>query len=481
MRIPIDREGGAPLYQQVEAYLRQNILSGALAPAARLPAARQLAHDLGLSRITVENAYAGLEAEGLVERRAGSGTYVLAPTDPAPLGGRGAAWPLWQAEALGAAADAPADAPARAHPQPIHFTGFGDPRRFPVEEFYRAVRSVMRRDGVAALQFDDPLGYAPLRATIAQILSGQGVRAHPEGVLITSGSQQAIALVAQVLLRAGDTVLVEAPSYDGALELFRALQLRLVACPADAAGMQVELLEPLLQQHHPRLIYTIPNFQNPSGASLSLPRRRELLALADRYNIPLLEDDFVGELRYEGRALPALKALDPGGRVIYTGTFSKLLMPGLRVGFVAAEGPVFAALARLKRVSDLVTSTLTQRALDEYVTVGRYQAHVRRSCLAYRRRRDTLAQAVARHMPRGTQLVAPQGGLFAWLRLPGDVSSLALQPLAAEEGVAFAPGTRFFVRPADGEPFLRLNFAVLAQPEIDDGVRRLARALRRLN
>jgi GntR family transcriptional regulator/MocR family aminotransferase len=486
MRIPIDRQESAPLYQQIETYLRQSIASGALAPATRLPAARQVAQDLGVSRITVENAYAALEADGLVERRTGSGTYVL-PAAELRLAGASASanWPLWQADAVGAAGLAQADLPAvqeplARHPNPISFTGFGDPRRFPVGEFYKAIKDVMRRDGTDALEFDERHGYGPLRATIAHILASQGVQAQAESVLITSGSQQALALVAQILLKPGDIVLVENPTYDLALDLFRAQRVKLVGCPVDAAGMQVEQLEPLLQQHHPKLIYTIPNFQNPTGACLSLARRRQLIALADRYNIPILEDDFVGDLRYDGRAQPALKALDPGGRVIYVGTFSKMIMPGLRVGFLVAEGPIYELLAQLKRVNDLMTSTLMQRALELYVTVGRYQAHVRRSCQVYRRRRDAIVQAIDRHLPAGAQVIPPQGGLFAWLRLPEGASALRLQPLAAEEGVEYAPGPRFFSHPAEGERFMRLNFATQTPEEIDEGIRRLGRALQRL-
>ena len=330
----------------------------------------------------------------------------------------------------------------------------------------------MRRDGIAALEFDDRHGYGPLRATIAHVLASQGVQAQADSVLITSGSQQALTLVAQILLKPGDVVLVESPTYDLALDLFRAQHLKLIGCPIDAAGMQVEQLEPLLQQHHPKLIYTIPNFQNPTGACLSLPRRRQLIALADRYNIPILEDDFVGDLRYEGRVQPALKALDPGGRVIYVGTFSKLLMPGLRVGFLVADGPIYELLAQLKRVNDLMSSTLTQRALEVYVTVGRYQAHVRRSCQVYRRRRDAIVQAIGRELPAGVQVVSPQGGLFVWLRLPEGMSAIQLLPLAAEEGVEYAPGPRFFPQPADGERYMRLNFATQTPEDIDEGIRR---------
>ncbi|HEU5102135.1 MAG TPA: PLP-dependent aminotransferase family protein, partial [Roseiflexaceae bacterium] len=290
----------------------------------------------------------------------------------------------------------------------------------------------------------------------------------------------ALALVAQILLRPGDGVLVEQPTYDVALDLFRALHLKIIGCPTDAMGMQVEQLEPLLQQHHPALIYSIPNFHNPTGACLSVPRRRQLIALADRYNIPILEDDFVGDLRYDGRAQPALKALDPGGRVMYVGTFSKILMPGIRVGFLAADGPVYDRLAQVKRVNDLMTSTLMQRALEVYVTVGRYQAHVRRSCQVYRKRRDAMVAAIQRYLPPACSVKPPQGGLFIWLRLPEHVSAAALMPLAAEQGVTFAPGDRFFANRADGERFIRLNFATQTPADIEEGIRRLGSVMDRL-
>jgi GntR family transcriptional regulator/MocR family aminotransferase len=244
--------------------------------------------------------------------------------------------------------------------------------------------------------------------------------------------------------------------------------------------MQVEILEKLLQQHHPKLIYTIPNFQNPTGTCLDSQRRRQLVALADRYNVPILEDDFVGDLRYDGRAQPALKALDPGGRVIYVSTFSKMLMPGLRVGFLVTEGPVYSSLVGYKRANDLATSSLIQRALEAYVTVGRYQAHLRRSCRAYRKRRDAMLQAIDRYLPASAHVDPPQGGLFIWAQLPDNLSSEELLPLACEEGVAFAPGSTFFPNRSDGEHAMRLNFATHPPEEIEDGIKRLGKVIKQL-
>ncbi len=480
MRIPLDRD--KPLQRQIERWLDCAIRSGNLPAGTRLPATRALAEELGVSRITVTNAYAALESDGLVEPREGSGTYVA--TSPVSPGGEPrlsgeAPWPLWQ-QAL-ARSTQPASVPRgayRSRGAVIAFTGVGDPNQFPLNDFARTVREVLKQDGTAALgygSFDG--GYGPLRETVAQILASQGIQTHPDRVLITSGSQQALALTCQVLLRPGAAVLVEKPTYNFALDLFRALELRVIGVPLDASGLQVDLVEPLLQQHHPRLIYTIPNFQNPSGACLNVARRRQLLTLADRYNVPILEDDFAGDLRFEGRALPAIKALDGHGQVIYVGTFSKMLMPGLRVGYLVADGPVFEGLLRRKQVLDLTTALLLQRVVERYVTVGRYQRHLRRSRNLYRARRDMVLAALSRHLPEA-EVARPQGGLFVWVRLPAGLTADRLLPIALEQGVEFAPGTRFFADPEEGEPFVRLNFATLTPKVIDQGIRRLASAVR---
>jgi GntR family transcriptional regulator/MocR family aminotransferase len=476
------------LYRQIETFLRQGILAGGLAPDMRLPATRQLSRDLGVNRITVETAYAELEADGLIFSRVGSGTYVLPPCSlpPRPPESPSAPWPLWQ-QAVQARSEIaktmlPEAVPAPALPPNLitFASGTGDSHLFPTEDFRKVMQAVMRRDGTAALEYGDPRGYAPLRGTIAQVLASQGLQARPDNILITAGSQPALGLVAQLLLRPGDVILVESPTYSGALDLFHALRFKVVGIPTDERGMRVEALEGLLARHQPGLIYTIPNFHNPTGTCLSSQRRRQLIAVADRFNVPILEDDFVGDLRYEGRAQPALKALDPGGRVIYVSTFSKMLMPGLRVGFLAAEGPVYDSLASFKRANDLATSNLIQRALEAYVTVGRYQAHLRRSCQIYRKRRDAMLLAIHRHLPAAVRVDPPQGGLFVWLRLPEPLSAEQLLPLAAEEGVTFAAGCRFFPDGIGGAGCMRLNFVVQPAEAIEEGVKRLGKAIRRL-
>ncbi|HSJ55804.1 MAG TPA: PLP-dependent aminotransferase family protein [Anaerolineae bacterium] len=487
MRIALDRGSDEPLYRQIQAFLSDSILSGSMAPGTRLPATRALAADLGVSRMTVESAYAELEADGLVAAQVGSGTFVLPPFPVRPAAGDapGTAWPAWHhgrrwetegAHAAWTATPLDAAVPAAGHTHPIPFAGGGgDARRFPIDEFRRTIQAVMRRDGTAAVEYGDPRGYPPLRATIAQVLASQGLQASAGNVLVTAGSQAALALVSHLLLGPGDVVVVEKPTYGGALQLFRALGVVMAEVPVDAEGMQLDALEPILRARRPRLIYTIPNFQNPTGTCLSSSRRRQLLALADRHGVPVVEDDFVGDLRYDGRAQPALKALDPGGRVIYASTFSKMLMPGLRVGFLVADGPVYDRLVRYKRAVELATSNLMQRALEAYVTVGRYQAHLRRSCQLYRRRRDAICRAIEGWLPGDLEFGVPAGGLFAWVRLPDGIDAAALLPAAQAEGVAFAPGRDFFVDARDGARTMRLNFAACTVEEIDQGVRRLGR------
>jgi GntR family transcriptional regulator/MocR family aminotransferase len=488
MRILLDRQSTAPLYQQIKEHLRQGILSGSLAADTRLPASRQLAHDLGVNRITVENAYSELEADGLVFSRVGSGTYVLPPNPLPPVSKSNAeaSWPFWQQSLQAGNMDtkrAPIEEILKAagHSNPINFaSGISDSRQFPADEFRKTIQTVMRRDGITAMDYGERNGYAPLREGITHILASQGLQTRPENVLITAGSQQAISLVCQTLLKPEDVILVENPTYSIAMELFRTLGFRLVGIPVDNQGMQVEKLEKLLQQHHPKLIYTIPNFHNPTGTCLNNARRRQLILLAERYNIPILEDDFVGDLRYEGRAQPSLKALDPGGQVIYVSTFSKMLMPGLRVGFLVADGPVYDSLFNLKRLSDLATSTLIQRALEAYVTVGRYQAYLRRSCQIFRKRRDAMLEAIDRYLPAGASFDPPQGGLHLWLRLPEGPSSDELLPLACQQGVAFSPGSNFFLEGSGDLGWMRLNFVASSVDEIEQGIKRLGKAIKQM-
>jgi GntR family transcriptional regulator/MocR family aminotransferase len=487
MEIPLDRDSAVPLYEQIQQHIARLVQQGALAADTRLPATRQLAADLGVNRITVSNAYAELEAAGLVTARTGRGTFVSptpqAPPVAEPTRPEAGDLPFWQ-QALAARPLPSGDRQwqalmARADdPGIISFAGgVPDLMTFPVDDFRKAMQTVFKRDGQAAMGYGQVQGYPPLRDAIARFLGEQGIAVTPDEIFIASGSQQALSLVAMALLRPGDTVLVESPTYTNAIQLFKWLEVRLLGVPTDDDGMRVDLIEHLLQHHHPRLIYTIPTFHNPTGATMSGHRRRHLLAQAERYGLPIVEDDYIGDLRYGGPREPSLKALDREGNVIHLSTFSKTLMPGPRVGFVLARGPLLGRLVALKRRTDLGTSALIQRALEVYVGEGRWRAHTRRVSRIYRQRRDAMVVALEQYLPCEALWTAPRGGFFVWVRLPAWVSITDLYLAAIEHQVAFAPGPLFFPG-TPAYPAFRLSFSQQPPERITEGVQRLGRALR---
>jgi GntR family transcriptional regulator/MocR family aminotransferase len=312
---------------------------------------------------------------------------------------------------------------------------------------------------------------------VARVLSSRGIDSGPEDILVTSGSQEAILLCALLALRRGGPVLVESPTYAVAMGLFRALGLEVVGVPVDGGGIRIDALERAIGERRPSLIYSMPNFQNPTGASLEAGRRSALVALAERHALPILEDDYVGDLRLEGRDLPALASIAAPGAVLYTGTFSKMLAPGFRVGYLMARGPVRALLLDLKYRVSLASPNVEQRALRSVVSVGGYENHIRRSRRRYRERRDALMLAVAESLP-GFRADRPAGGLFAWLRLPEGLGSRRLAEACRARGVLVYPGWPCFPDPADPEAdcYLRLNFAAEREERIEEGVRRIAAA-----
>lgn len=489
MRIPLDRENSIPLYQQIESFLRREITSGGLPPDTRLPATRQLAQSLGVNRITVANAYADLEAHGLVYTRLGAGTFVArsfgdVQTDYAKSETI-EHWPSWQ-QMLWHTVRLPAQEErnrlSALAPEPedlISFAGgVGAPELIPADDFRKALADVLRRDNINALGYGDRAGYLPLRATIAHILADQGILTQADHILVTTGSQQALSLTASLLLRPGDRVLVESPTYPSMIDVFYSLGVEIVGIPVDENGMQIDRVEVELSTAKPTLIYTIPTYQNPTGTIMNGARRRQLLTLAAQYDVPILEDEFVGDLHYDGHSQPALKALDQEGRVIYSGTFSKMLMPGLRLGYIVADGPIYDRLVEWKTVTDLGTSDLIQRALEAYITVGRYQSHLHRACRIYRQRRDIMLAALEKYMPLDCHWQPPHGGLFIWLQLPEGLSTNELYPIALEEKVKFLAGSVCY----PGEKsyrHMRLNFTMHPPHQIEEGVRRLAKATRR--
>jgi DNA-binding transcriptional MocR family regulator len=481
----VEARSDAPLYKQVSDGLRREIAAGNLAAGSRLPSTRLLALDLGVSRITVTNAYAELEADGVVEPRGGAGTFVLPPwplaATRAPRPARDGC-PAWQAgllDRINGERDRMLREVLRGPlaPDIVNFAwGAGDPRLVPTAEFRRTLTEVLDEDGAAALGPEHADGYPPLRRALAGYLRQLGVDATPEDLLITSGTQQAIALVAATLVQSGDRVVVEAPTWPGALDAFAARGAEVIGVPVDGDGMRVDLLEPVLAQETPRLIYTIPTFHNPTGAVMSAARRRALVTLAGRYGVPILEDDHVREVRFGDPIPPPLAAFDRHGNVIHASSFTKSFIPALRLGYVVARGPLREWLVALKRSTDLFSSTLTQRALCRYLEQGAVQRHWKRVSRVYRRRHATMLVALDRHFPAGSTWTGVAGGLVVWVGVPPGVSVSALAPEAIAAGASFVAGAAFYPHP-DDQPFLRLNFAAVEEEQIEHGIAVLGRVL----
>ncbi len=373
-------------------------------------------------------------------------------------------------------------------PEVISFAGgLPAPELFPIERFQQACQRVLVEKGACALQYGTTEGYAPLREMIAQNMARYGVVAAADNVLITSGSQQALDLIGKLLVNPGDRLLVEAPTYLGALQAFDVYGAEYVSVPIDDDGLQTERLEEALRSG-PKFMYILPNFQNPGGVTLSEGRRHELVLLADRYGIPIIEDDPYGQLRYEGQHLPSLIVVDREnlrrddgyrlGNVIYLSTFSKTLAPGLRLGWIVAPPEVITKLVQLKQGADLHTSTFVQVVAYEVARDGFLDEHVKKIRQVYRERRDAMLAALQEFFPPEVTWTHPAGGLFLWVTLPADIECQALFEAALQQNVAFVPGDSFYATGDEGRRHLRLNFSN-AQPErIREGIRRLSIAVR---
>ncbi|MDI7274473.1 MAG: PLP-dependent aminotransferase family protein [Anaerolineae bacterium] len=356
---------------------------------------------------------------------------------------------------------------------------------FPVQELAEVCQGVLSGRSEEALQYGLTEGFRPLRQMLAERARARGMPVDEENVLITSGSQQGLDLVGRALIDPGDTILVERPTYLGALQAWSAYGARYVSVPLDDEGMCVDQAEETIREHRPKLVYAMPNFHNPAGVTMSLARRQDLVALAERYGVAIVEDDPYGELCYDGEPPPSLYAIDaaaraPGdeGCVIRLSTFSKTLAPGMRLGWCIAPATVSRQLVMAKQGADLHSNAFCQAIAYEYCKRGLLEPHVEEIRATYRERRDAMLAALARHMPAGVQWTRPRGGLFIWLTLPPEVDCAALLEDACAEKVAFVPGVAFYAD-GGGRNTMRLTFASTPPDGIEEGIRRLARVLER--
>jgi 2-aminoadipate transaminase len=367
-----------------------------------------------------------------------------------------------------------------ARPEVISLAGgLPDTRSFPPETFAAVTGRIAAEECAKALQYGPTEGLPETIECIAEVMAAEGMRVDPDDVIVTTGGQQAIDLVTRALIDPGDVIIAEGPTYPGAVPSFSSYQADVVQIDMDSDGMRVDLMEETLDRleregKRPKFIYTVPSFQNPAGVTMSLPRRKRLVEVANEREILVLEDNPYGMLRYEGDEQTTLRSLDGGVYVMYLGTFSKILSPGIRLGWVVAPRPVLEKLNLGKQAADLCTSTLSQLMVSVYFEHGRWQDYVESLTEIYRTRRDTMLDALERYFPPQAEWTRPAGGLFIWATLPDFIDTTDLLARALQANVAFVPGEGAYMD-GRGRSSMRLNFSGVDEDEIREGVRRIGK------
>ena len=500
MNIILDRDRAIPLARQIQSHFERLIRERRLAPGVKLPATRELARDLGVNRATVALAYEELVAAGLARAHVGQGTFVAGAVEELPArggpdanGARPAHAPVdWSALLSRSARIVSADE-ARHAPETngggsgagvVSFAGgMPDSALFPTDEFRRVLNGVVRDEGAELLQYYPAGGYPPLRRYLAGQLLRYGIEARPDEILIVNGAQQGFDLIARTFIDPGDFVAIEQPTYPRAMQVLRSFGADLIVVPWDAEGPRADVFERLVARHRPKLFYCQPTGHNPTGLTMSPARARRLLATAGEAQVPIVEDGFDGHLYYGPRPPTPLRAVDRDGLVIYVGTFSKALFPGLRLGWVVAPTPVLERLEAAKQLADLHTSALIQAAVHRFFARGLFDRAVTRATAEYARRRAALLASLARRMPEGVTWTEPAGGFTLLVTLPAGVDVRDVLEEGGARGVAFTPGDVFMADSgaagAGGRTrTLRLAFSSVAASRIDEGVRRLGEAIR---
>jgi DNA-binding transcriptional MocR family regulator len=477
--IKLDPNDRRPLYVQIADQLVEAIESERLAPGDRLPAMRDLAAQLDCALVTVSQAYDLLAARGRVTSRVGKGTFVTeAPAEQTAFARR---WEpdvgrFARAERMEGVLEQLTRATA---PGAITLaTGHPAPETFPLQDFGRAMHRTLLDDPPESMQYRSTSGDRELCETLAGLLESRGVAARANDIVVCSGAQQAADLVANVLLEHRSVVAAESPAYAGTLGVFDARGVTYVEVQSDMDGVRVDDVERVFSEYRPRLFYLNPIAQNPTGAVLPQRRAKQIVALARRYDVVVLEDQTGWQFTYDATAPPPLAAFDTDGRVIVMESLSKSIFPALRIGYLYCKGALADALELAKVRADVFTSTLTQRALWRFMTAPAYARHVRSSRALYRERRDHFMEALAAAVP-WSDLRPPAAGVNVWLNLPSRISTQSAFDECAREGVLVMPAEPFYPT-RSGPPAIRLSFGHLPPEQAAEGVNRMGRALARI-
>lgn len=453
--IHLERDSKEPLYLQLYRGIVSLIEDGVLGANEKLPPIRKLAKSLNINTVTVVNAYRLLEKEGYIRTKVGSGSYV------SPI------------KRVSQEESVPDDRVARYNLASASIP----PSLFPIDEFKEAIIRVLDSEGGYAFECQETAGYRPLRETINKVLLvPQDITVDTDNIYIVSGAQQGIEIVAKLLLDYQDVVYVERPTYPGAISAFKSRSAKIVEVPLRGDGLDIDELEYMLKIKPPKLLYIIPNFQNPTGYSYSEQKKKILLEFAERYNFMILEDDHLNELYYQEKAKP-LKAFDVNDRVFYIKSFSKLFMPGLRLGFVVSPEIYARKVLETKYLSDISSSSLTQKTLNILLKEGSFKKHIEKLRNIFYKRWETVIKSLEEYMPKEVSYNIPKGGLYLWISLPKGYYSRDLYYKALDMGVMFMPGDIFLSEQSPIEGF-RISFAQISEADIEEGIKTLANCIK---
>ncbi|MCL6478428.1 MAG: PLP-dependent aminotransferase family protein [Peptococcaceae bacterium] len=478
LNIKLDRQSKVPLYLQISNQIVREISSGTLRPGARLPAERKMAGLLGVNRSTVVNAYSELEAGGYISSHVGRGTVVAEPDGPERV--ETFRWQeilSGQGESLINPYNSTMSELLCQRELIAMDSGIAAPDLYPFRELAEISSEVLIAEGKNILQHNCAQGLKSLRESLAALMTVRDIQVSPENIIVLNGSQQGLDLIARILLEPGDCVIMEEPCFLGAIDIFRAYGVKLIGIPMDHEGMLADRLEMVLKRVRPKLIYTIPTFQNPAGVSMSMSRRKALLELAVRHQVPLLEDDAYGLLYFDHPPAPPLASMDKTGTVIYLGTMSKLVSPGLRLGWMAAPPDLVRLVTAAKQLTDLHSNNLVQRMVDLYCRRGLLEKHLVRVRERYRAGRDAMIGALSRFAPQEMSWNNPAGGFYVWVSLPGNLSATKLLQEAVEKKVSFVAGPAFYCN-GRGDNRIRLNYTYASPDLIQQGIKILCRVIR---
>ncbi len=475
----LDHHSLKPLYLQIQEIIAEKILEHQLPPGSKLPPERELASYFAVSRTTAINAYRHLEQEGLIQTKVGSGTYV-ANSSPNTIN---TLPPMPWHQLFSPHPQSPLSSILRELVStPVSESnislaaGMPDPTFYPFEFFSNLFQKNKSSMDLIDLGHIPTEGYAPLRHTLASThCNNFSNPITPDNILILSGAQQGIYLISKIFLQPGDCVIVESPTYIGAIQVFHNAGVRILTLPANSS-LPLALLEDYLIRYRPKLFYTIPTFQNPNGRVIPLGERQELLRLASRHHLIIVEDDPYSELYYHEPPPPSLKALDHHDNVIYLGTFSKTLFPGLRIGWMVAATAVINRIALEKQYVDLHSSNLSQWLLHLFLQEGALETHLKNVRKEYKKRRNAMANSIRRYCGSALDFSLPAGGFYLWCKLQTPITSPLLLHEARKNGVSFVPGEAFYTDQSNLKE-LRLCFASHPEEKLEEGIRRLAKSL----